>query len=71
MFIRMKLKAYKQLIARYNWRLLKAGKDWKLVNEYGKIMVLNIIIPHPPGNEIAPYSVKKTYIALKLEGKDL
>lgn len=67
----MKLKDYKQWIGTYGWSLAKAGMDWKLLNEHGQIMVLNVIVPHPPGNEVAAISVKKTRQALRLEGKPL
>ncbi len=66
----MKLKAYRRWIGKYGWQLVKGSIDWKLLDENGKLIILNILIPHPPGSEVAPISVKKTTQALKLLGKE-
>lgn len=64
----MKKREYQRWIGQYGWSLEKAGMDWKLCNEHGNLVVRNIIIPHPPGSEIAAISVKKTQQALKAAG---
>jgi hypothetical protein len=64
----MKLRDYKKWIHTFGWKLEKGGMDWKLYNQRGELMVRNIIIPHPPGSEVASLSVKKTRKALELEG---
>jgi hypothetical protein len=65
----MKLKTYKQWIGQYGWTLTKSGAgDWKLLDDKGVVKVPFIKIIHPPGNEVAPDSVKKTEIALRDSG---
>jgi hypothetical protein len=65
----MKKRDYLRWIRQHGWNLVKAGADWKLVNEAGKVLVRNIIITHP-GSEVPFICIKKTREALKLEGKE-
>ena len=63
----MKLRDYQAWLGQYGWYLEKAGKDWKLYTADGRLMVRNIIVTHP-GKEVIPISIKKTQIALQIEG---
>jgi hypothetical protein len=63
----MKRRDYERWIAQYGWSLLKAGMDWKLIDESGNLRVRNIIVTHP-GGEVIPLSVKKTQKALEDAG---
>lgn len=65
----LKLRVYQRFIQQYGWSLQKAGKDWKLVDDKGKLVVRNIIVTHP-GGEVIPLSVKKTFAALREAGLD-
>lgn len=63
------VKKYLKYIKSVGWTLVKAGIDWKLLNENGQ-MVCTIIIAH--GNktkeEVIAHSVKKTENKFKERG---
>lgn len=61
----MKKRDYIRWIKPLGWQLKKAGTDWKLVDQEGKTIIRNIIIPHPPGDEISNISVQKTENMMK------
>jgi hypothetical protein len=63
----MKRRDFERLINPFGWSLVKAGMDWKVLNEVGKIAVRNVIVTHP-GNEVIPLSINKTRQALKAAG---
>ena len=67
MFKPMKRREYERWIARFGWKLVKAGMDWKVIDADGHIVILNVIITHP-GGEIPPISIQKTKRALKERG---
>lgn len=63
----MKLRDYLAWISQYDWSLVKAGMDWKLVDKDGNLRIRNIIVTHP-GKEVIALSVKKTRAALEAAG---
>jgi len=63
----MKIKEYRAWLRQYGWTLVKAGKDWKVLDEKGGIKVRNVILTHPGNEGIAAISIDKTKKALEAE----
>ena len=66
----MPVKIYKQYIKTAGWSLVKAGIDWKLLNEKGQ-MLSTIIIAHGKNTneQVIAFSVQKTEKLFKSKGK--
>jgi hypothetical protein len=51
----MKRREFERWIREYGWSLVKAGMDWKLVDEDGHVIKPFIKITHPGGEVVASH----------------